>query len=126
MPPNIKEHGLTEGQIKTDTEIKLRAAGIRVIPTIEELRKEAGKPWLYIAVNTSYKPTLRFFSFSIDIKLQQQVRLERNPTVIISATTWATGSTGAVGENDVQQIRGFVKDLVDKFINAYLTANPKK
>jgi hypothetical protein len=41
-------------------------------------------------------------------------------------TIWETDSVGSVGKNNIRQIREVVADLVDKFINDYLAANPKK
>jgi hypothetical protein len=122
----IQQHGLTKEQLQTDTEINLRAAGIKVIPTQDELLKEPGNPLLYVYVVTRYEPGLKGFVIHCQVELRQLVQLERAPTLFDVSATWSKAGMTLIGEESAQNIRGFVKDLVDKFINAYLTANPKK
>jgi hypothetical protein len=58
--------------------------------------------------------------------LSQEVILERNPNIQISAITWSRGKIGTVGEANLSQIRTSLKDLIDGFINDYLSVNPTK
>ena len=39
---------------------------------------------------------------------------------------WETDTQGTVGKSNIRQIREVIGDMVDKFINDYLAANPKK
>jgi hypothetical protein len=55
------------------------------------------------------------------------VRLDRDPSIkIFAATTWDVAELGTVGRVNLRSIRERIKDLVDMFINAYLSVNPKK
>ena len=66
------------------------------------------------------------YAFSISVTLEQGVLLERDTKISASAATWSTGTAGG-GESLLREfIRGSVADHVDRFINAYLAANPKQ
>jgi len=56
------------------------------------------------------------------------MRRDEDVIKVVDATTWLTaGMTGTVGADLVRSsVREEVKDRVDVFINAYLTANPKQ
>jgi len=52
--------------------------------------------------------------------------LRESPSVSTMATTWNTGSAGFVGSQRLlDYVRQSVKDHIDRFLNAYLAANPK-
>lgn len=128
LSPDAKKHGLTEERIKTDVELRLRTAGIKVL-TDEERLKTPGSPYLYVNVGTMNVGTRGnhgLYSIALMVDLVQEVSLERNPSIKTLASTWRSGGVGAVGELNLSQIRGAVKDKVDEFINAYLAVNPKK
>jgi len=124
--PSLKKHGLTTEQIQTDVEVKLRTAGIRIIPTEKEWSKEAGMPTLFINISPYYHRQLKAFTLFTHIELMQAVQLTRNPTEVIGATTWETGHIRMVRENNIREILDAINDEVDEFMSAYLTANPKK
>lgn len=65
------------------------------------------------------------WAFRIDVGLEQAVRLARDPKAQGFAVTWRLGSFGTVGADKVRGVRDIVKDLVDEFVNAYLSVNPK-
>ncbi len=120
---NIEKDGLKREQIKTDVELKLRLAGIKVV-TEEESINEPGQPYLFVNVNSN-KSELGFYSFSITIELNQLVLLIRDLDTIFTACTWSTKTVGFAGVEKVGQIRDYIKDDVDLFINDYLFVNPK-
>ena len=119
LSDGAKALGLSAETIRTDVELKLRLAGIRVVTEDEDL-KLPGMPSLYViatVVNSSK-------AVSIIVELQQNVTLERNGQRAVGATTW---DAGAVGVNlTAEDIRDKIKDLVDQFLNAWLSVNPKK
>jgi len=120
--PAAKGAGLDEVTFRTDVELKLRLAGIRVL-TKSEVLSEPGRPQLHIRIVAT--GTL---AFSIDCELIQDVLLNRDPKFSIPAPTWARAEVGnASGAKAfAQYARDGVKDLTDQFINAYLAVNPKK
>jgi hypothetical protein len=124
----VEDAGLLRADIQTDVELRLRLAGIKVL-TIEDSAKQPGSPWLYVNAHVMLAKDTPFQGlvvYSIDCELIQTVTLARSGSREASATTWHTGSLGYVGRNNLRKIRDSTKDLVDDFINAYLSVNPKK
>jgi hypothetical protein len=113
--------GLSKDKLQTDVELRLRKAGIRVL-TDKETCETPGWPFLSVNLNASVGPGI--CSYAIQVNLYEIVTLERGPKII--GSVWNTGYAGWVGTKNTRQIRGHVDDLVDKFINEYLAANPKK
>lgn len=109
--------------LQTDVELKLRQAGIRVVSRIERL-SIPGAPYLYVNVNMLQVPA-GVVAYSVHVELVQLVRLERDASTSILGTTWGTGRVGTVGMSQLSTLRGPVRDCVDKFLNAYLEANPR-
>jgi hypothetical protein len=118
-PDSAKILGLSKETIQTDVELKLRLGGIRVVTEKEGMRLP-GSPAVYINVNLA--DDLR--AAHIDIELQQNALLERNNLWAPRITTWSTSIL--VSNPNLQGIRDFLKDHVDKFLNAWLSVNPKK
>jgi hypothetical protein len=109
--------GLTKEELQTDTELKLRLAGMQVL-TNEQAG--VGAAMLYVNVNILSDAS----SANIAVSLRQDVRLYRDSNIILSyATTWEKAFV--VTHPVRSQVRGVVKDEVDAFLNLWLTANPK-
>jgi hypothetical protein len=121
MRPEAERLGLTRNQIQTDVELRLRKAGVRVL-TEKEKDETPGMPYLYVNVNTMFDSASCVFS--ITVELSEWVTLARGFKT--SGRIWQSSSVGIVGINKLSQIRVSVGELVDKFINDYLAANPKK
>jgi hypothetical protein len=117
--------GLDTLQVRTDVEVKLRQAGIRVLGR-EEWLSTAGVPFLYVNIQT-VKNQQNVYAFSVDIELRQRVTLVRQQSPPLLVTTWsASGVIGTVGSKRLATLRDDVRDQTDQFINAYLAANPKR
>ena len=122
----FEQNGLTRSAIQTDVELKLRQAGIPVLSR-DMLLQSAGKPYLYVQVSVCIASSDLSCAFHISVELRQNARLERDPNIYSSVSTWSTlGLTGTVEKMNVRMVRDSVKDQVDQFINAYLAMNPKK
>ena len=123
--PDIEKDGLRKDSIQTDVVLKLQLAGIKVL-TRKEFVKEPGRPYLYINVN-SVKNESFSYVYYIEVDLIQKVFLARDPkTRTFGTTTWRKVGMGIVGEQKADDIRDNIKDLVDKFINDYLSVNNPK
>jgi hypothetical protein len=116
---DIEQAGLSKNQIRTDVELKLRLAGIKVLTLLEHYEGK-GAPYLHIYLD-SHKTEKGEFVYSLSFGIIQEVRLVRNNT-ITDAITW---SISGVGYNNIEGIRAHIKDRADKFINDYLSVNPK-
>jgi hypothetical protein len=120
LRPEAERLGLTTGQIKTDVELRLRKAGVRVL-TADEVNETTGHPILFITVTPSISSGL--CAYMINVQLGEVASLARGNAVY--ATTWLTNGVGTFWTQDMRKIRGYVGDCIDEFINDYLAANPK-
>jgi hypothetical protein len=122
LSPPIEKDGLTKSQLQKDTELKLQAAGIKVLSK-EEFIKTVGKPYLYMNINISILRTqITRYIFYIRVEFNQDVSLVKSP-MVVPAVTWSTGGWGI--DFSLENIRDLIKDQVDKFVNAYFAANLK-
>ena len=124
--PEVEREGLVKNQIQKDVEDKLRAGGMKVL-TQEEALKIPGEPYLYVNLNVNFsKDEEEVCSYSIDIALIQNVNLVRNPKQTTYAITWSTGGVGLIGKKSLGQLKESVEDVIDIFIKAFFSVNPKK
>lgn len=126
MEPDVEREGLARSTLRTDVEVKLRLAGIRVLTMIESALAP-GSPYLYLRVTTERLRELGpFHAFEALLEFRQQVTLERKSTIALYVPTWRTSWVGAVGTKKLDWVRERVRDQVDEFINDYLATNPKR
>ena len=119
---DVEADGLTTIQIQQDVELKLRRAGIRVLSE-PEWASIPGKPFLYVGVST-VKDGSRY-AFHLQVELFQRVRLERYQEIApVQVPTWrAQKEIGVIDAGRVQELRTYLADQVDQFIQAYLAVN---
>ncbi len=86
----------------------------------EEATKTPGRPWL--AVYPNIQITDGVYVYATMLNLYQDVSLVRNDKRSI-APTWSTASYGTAQK--LANVRRTIKDIVDSFINAWLSVNPK-
>ena len=121
LAPDFDRDVLPSSQIQTDVESQLGAAGITVL-TKEQWQTTPGNPLLGIAVSACEHEGL--YAVCIDVVLAQLVRLDRNLDISMWAETWSTGVVGiAVEESLAPTVCNWMREMIDKFINAYLAAN---
>lgn len=115
--------GLTVDNIQTDAELSLRKAGVRVI----ESPNAPHLSYLYINANV-YKgkgPIEDLYTFNCSVSFEQLVTVKSNDVAAI-VPTWSVDGVGYAGRlNMSKSIRDTLRDLVEKFLNAYLSVNPK-
>lgn len=124
LPDDIEGYGLTKSQIQTDVELRLRKAGIRVL-TEEET--SPGSPRLYVNVNAlktnTIPPTIPIYGVCAIVQFYQLVSLTKDGSRHLGVT-WGKHQMGIFRE--IRSSREHLGNLVDEFINDYLTVNPKK
>jgi hypothetical protein len=103
-------------QVRNDVESRLRRAGIPIIETDE--------PKLAVTVLAS-KSKECGYAAHVQVTLLQRARLQRDPTVTVMAGTWTQGGVYTFDADNFRYVRDEIQDTVDRFANAYLTANPK-
>ena len=122
----ILDVGLVEtmkDKIQTDTELRLRKAGIKVV-SLEELGTIPGFPVLYINLNTMNLKSESRYVYDIYVGLGQKVSLNRN-NFSSYCITWSARYLGITGSERLRKVYDSTGDLVDKFINVYLSVNNK-
>ena len=122
IAPEIEKNGLKRDQIQKDVEQKLIAAEINIL-TQEEMVKATGRPHLYVKLNI-IKPKIEGYVFNIDVEFRQDATLKGNSYILHSVPTWSEASVGITSK--LNDITNSIKDLIDTFLNAYLSVNPKQ
>jgi len=123
LDPEDERAGLTQAQLQTDVELRLRKAGIKVM-TKQETLQTPGIPILYVQLGIIHDPL--GYSLAVIVGLHQQVILVRDPSIVTQGITWSINGVGRGSpDNFVKEARGRVADFVDQFMNVYLAMNPK-
>ena len=117
---------LTKEQLKEDIESKFRLAEIKV-NSQEEWSASEDRAFIGISIDTDSCDGSPNIAFSVSVEFAQRVKLLRRPHTTVTACSWQTGASGVFPKREVpEMVQQGVKDCVDRFINDYLTANPKK
>jgi hypothetical protein len=115
LRPEVESDGLTQAQIKTDVEQRLRESGIQV--------NDAASATLVVNVNAVLVgQAAPLYAVSAQVAFQQDVVVRG---LDATASTWSIGGIAAVGRTNLPMVRDFVRSKVDKFIDAYFSVNPK-
>jgi len=128
LDPDVNHHGLTKATLAADAELRLRMAGIKVLSR-EQWTKTQGGPVCYIDVSivkdVALTDVLDFdlYAFEVSVELHQDVALVRDMAVMVLSPTWSASYVGFT--NTLPRIRTKVSELLERFINAYQTVNPK-
>jgi hypothetical protein len=130
--PDAEQNGLKRELMQKDAETKLRKAGIKVL-TDREMEKR-GFPYLNINVNVAKDKNPNLYSY--DTKIEVYTQPIMNPedadehigfALYDTVKVWSSEQTGTAPGSDLKNnVQKQVDDAVDKFIIAYLAANPKK
>jgi hypothetical protein len=144
LPPEVEQAGLTRAAIQTDVELKLRLAGLTVADledavAVEEPEIDYSTTMLFVEVLGDTRLDA-FWSTMLNISFVQFVSLLRDPTIrsddggLIGVPTWQVRSARIIPRDqatfsnpdrvNILSIRNDVKNLVDEFINSYLSVNP--
>ena len=129
-PINCAE-GLDEAQrpevlkmLEADATAKLQNAGIPLFGSVDKRNSTAGGPKLIVMV-TLDKPNGFIHPIETELKLLQRVRLSRDPSIEFDALTWSQEGVGAP-KLEIPIIRRLVANHLDRFIEDYLSVNPKQ
>lgn len=119
LSPDAEQAGLTREQLQTDIETRLRQFGITVA------HWDTSTPYLYVNVTALKHASGNSYAYAGDIQLVQLVTLV-NSDLVTGAATWSSGFVSTVGRSRFpESVREDVRDYVDKFVSAFLSANSK-
>lgn len=128
IQPNIQKYAqksdLSTLQMKKDIEVRLIAAGIRTLSR-EEWLKSAGRPVLYLNINT-HETEKYWYAYDIKLELRQIVSLEMNPKIKTLADTWSINITGMTNIGNLHVMKKDTDHLLDRFIQVYRSMNKQK
>jgi hypothetical protein len=116
LDDDAKALGLNTESIQADVELKLRLAGMRIVHGAEYFYAR-GHPYIYVSVGVAGRAA----AYKVD--LCQDARLARNGDFSPGASTWS--SVSVQSNPTAESIRSGIRDLVDEFIKAWLSVNPK-
>jgi hypothetical protein len=122
LTPEIKRDGFTADRLRADTEQTLQMSGIKVLSETEN-RMTPGRPYMYVHTTIHKYRYFPVYVYKNSVELVQDVYLVRAFKVKTEAVTWSVTTTGIAPK--LEDIRTSMEDLVDYFIRAYLSANPK-
>jgi hypothetical protein len=123
IKPEGERAGLTRYQLQTDVELQLRQAGIPLL-TSAERGHVPGKPLLEVHVHVVPRADGLLAAYAITVELYQVASLETD-AFKATVSTWSVGATGSIDITLLATLRDSVRDYVDRFINAYLSVNPR-
>ena len=121
--PEIEGDGLKAMAIQSDAESLLKGLGIKVLSKGESL-DEPGEPALYINLQVLKLRATAEYVYSIHVAFIQNAYLSRAPIEVLGAGTWSMGLVTGI-TSDLGKIRGSIKEQVQKFGEAFRSANPK-
>jgi hypothetical protein len=111
--------GLTDADLLSDAQLKLRLAAMRIIPVDSSLRSE--DPFLHITVTITSDGSAAM----ILVEISQAATLLTRPDSknFYRVTTWSRGTVQ--GRPTARAIRDVVKDGIDAFLGDWLEVNPR-
>jgi hypothetical protein len=121
LGPEEANIGLADDAVRTDVELRLRSAGLRVISP-EESNKIGVKDNTFLYVNVAV--TSDGLAATVLAKFAQGAYLLRNSLPIGTVFTWTDVST--LSRPSLDLIRSEINDLVDQFLNEWLKQNPRR
>jgi hypothetical protein len=120
--PEAQSLGLTKDQIKTNIELRLRKAGIRMLTEKEWLESP---DYPHLSVTVAAITRAGSYAYMLQLYLSEFVTLVRGNRV--NGVIWQTYRIGIGNEQNTEtKTQEQIGDMVDEFINDYMAANPKK
>lgn len=121
LPKFVQSPIADRDQLQKNVELRLKEAGIRILDRQEWLQT-AGKPVLYINVNT-HQFEKYLYAYDIRVEIRQTAFMEANPDTKAFVATWSSNITGAANIGSLNVLWSNARTLVDLFIRSYLSAN---
>ena len=118
---NFEHKSLSESLIKTDIETQLRSSGITVLTDTAHYKQKGG-PLLYVILKF-LEVTDNHYDFSISVAVSRRIFIELYPEVEVYENNWfiKDKGTGSLGKYKPK-----LREMIARFISAYLSVNSKK
>ncbi len=118
--------GLNTEILEKYTELKLKAAGVKVLTPKESLALP-DQPYIYLRLTVVKIPKSTVMIYTFDVKLDETLRRESDHTLITGSTVWSQQYTGAVTSKVFPKaVHDVLRDFLIQFAKAYHTENSAK
>jgi hypothetical protein len=115
LPPELSRSGLTDGEIRTRVEVRLRKAGVTVYASQKENPSPA-KPYLYVHLNALEIAQHGIYAVAVQVQLRQTLESPVTSSNIVNAMTWDAHNVVGVGTAQLRLLLEEVDGYVDAFI----------
>ena len=115
LPPELARDGLTDGDVRTRVEARLRKAGVTVYASQKE-NPSAAKPYLYVHLNALEIPPHGIYAVAVQVQLRQTLQSPVTSSNVVNAMTW--DAHNVVGVTAAQP--RLVLDEVDAYVDAFI------
>ena len=113
----FERYGLTVAQLRQQTEHRLAAYGIEVVSQEAALKdKTAGQ--LRIQLNAN-EDAHAFYFYGISVQLRRKLPLDDSGASFTSETVWSKGRNGVINPSDMQDVYGYVDEILGQFIQEH-------
>lgn len=119
---DLAKDGLSQHQIQTDVESRLRRAGIKILSN-EGDTEQHRQPRLYVFIS-SLKFNSDYYACHISVDVKEDATVDRNSRQSV-ATSWGRGALVVVTAGNLRRVRDEIGDFIDELANDYLAANPR-
>jgi len=109
LNPMIEKDGLTENQIRTDVELKLRTAGLNVLSE-KERYMALGRPWLVVDVHGFKDSKIGLYVFNIVVELWQDIYLQRIDKESVAPSEGMASKTASLVRTPISGILSYALD----------------
>lgn len=124
LNPAAEAMGLSSKKVHGDVALRLRQKGIPIF-SVKQMRQTPGLPILKVLINV-HKAADNLYVYTIDVDVQQTVKLAHRPSIETYATTWKTGTLGIVTNDKLDGMRDLILNFIDDFVSDYQQANPQR
>jgi hypothetical protein len=122
LSTDLVRGGIIQDDLKTDTEMRLKQSGIRVLSGRERLQTP-GRPYLYISIASVCQGSTKSCSVDVGVRLMEDIQLERDSDVRTNAAVWRRDVLTIIEKKNLDRVRGLVSELVEQFKTAVRSAN---
>jgi len=106
--------------LQREAKSKLRMAGIDLVPLKEA---KSHTPFILITITSLKDRRVSYYVYNVDLSVLQETNLLRTPSIRATGVTWQTHAIGL--SEDLQPIRVAMDKVMEQFITAYISVNPR-
>jgi len=123
LDPDLKKSGVSETQVKTDTEERLKRSGIEVLSGKQRLQAP-GQPYLFIVIVSACDDVTSLCALDVGVRVVERVRLVRDSQIETNTSIWRQEVITVRDKDHLGEARKLVSDFVEQFKAALQIANP--